>query len=126
MDPIRATRILRALVGGVHPATGSELPADSVLQDPNVLRALLVAVMALEQQTVRSGRRANLPPNVGSRWSEEEEQRLIVAFRVGQSAEAIAADLGRTLRAIEARLVRLGLMSPEDRTTSDTFNPSKP
>jgi hypothetical protein len=121
MDSNRALRILRALIEGVHPNTGEELSSDTVLHEPTVLRALLAAVLALEQQAVRSGRRSNLPANVGSRWTPAEEQRLVEAYQAGRGPQEFAQEFGRTLRAIESRLVRLGLMTPEQRTTSDSF-----
>jgi hypothetical protein len=42
-------------------------------------------------------------------------------FKGGESLQEIARKHGRTLRAIEARLERLGLLTPEQRTTSSSF-----
>ena len=41
MDIIRATEIVRTLADAVDPTTGELLPADSVYNSPDVIRALL-------------------------------------------------------------------------------------
>lgn len=122
MNPKRAIQILTSLVQGIHPTTGAELPSDTVLQNADVLRALLAGVGSLKEAASRESRRAYLPANVGNRWTPEEEQALIEAFRSGDPLEDISKRLGRTLRAIEARLLRLGLITPEQRETQDTFS----
>jgi hypothetical protein len=103
MKEQRAREILQALVQGIDPMTGEELPSGTVIQHAAVLRALLAGVTALEQSVARSQRRAQLPGNVGRAWTKEEERH------------------GRTLRAIEARLERLGLLTAEQRSTNNSF-----
>jgi hypothetical protein len=124
MDAKRATQILTSLVQGIHPATGAELATDTVLQNADVIRALLTGVAALEEKAARNTRRATLPANVGNRWTAEEEQTLVQAFQAGDSLDEISNRLGRTLRAVEARLLRLGLITPEQRRTQDPFIPN--
>lgn len=52
---------------------------------------------------------------------------MVAAFKSGDPLPDIAARHGRTLRAIEARLERLGLLTTEQRTTGDSFiNSQKP
>ncbi len=126
MQERRARQILQALIQGVDPFNGGELPAGTVLQQADVLRALLAGVAALEQDAVRASRRAQLPRNIGRAWSAEEQSELIDAFQSGQSAADIAAKHGRTLRAIEARLEKLGLITAAERTTADRFGPNQP
>ncbi len=116
-----AIDILNALIQGLDPHTGEPLPAESVLQRVQVLRALLAAVAALEQTAARAQRRAQLPDNVGHPWSELEETQLANGFRAGESPVDLAAKHRRTLRAIEARLERLGLLRPEQRLTRGGF-----
>ena len=125
MKESRARQILQALVQGVDPLTGEELPPGTVLQHADVLRALLAGVVALEQLAARAQRRAQLPGNVGQSWSIAEEQALMSEFQGGESIAAIAALHGRTLRAIEARLERLGLLTPQQRMTQNTFTPGQ-
>jgi hypothetical protein len=50
---------------------------------------------------------------VGGRWTPEEEALLISEFKGGESLPEVAARHSRTVRAIEARLVQLGLVSIE-------------
>ena len=116
-----ATVILKTLIEGREPGSLEPLPADSVAHRADVLRALLVAVAALERVEVRSKRRAALPDNAGHPWTTEEDSRLVSAFKAGESPQAIAERHSRTLRAIEARLQRMGLLDPEDRVTRGGF-----
>ena len=113
----RARQILQSLVQGIDPITGEELAAGSVLQHADVLRALLAGVAALEQSVARAQRRAHLPGNAGRPWTPEEEQALISAFQAGKELFEIAGSHGRTVRAIEARLEKLGLISLGPTTT---------
>ncbi len=121
MDRLGARQILQALVQGFDPVSGAELPAGTVVQHAEVLRALLAGITALEADALRTRRRAQLPGNVGRPWSGEEEERLSAAFRAREELPAIAARHRRTVAAIEARLERLGLLAPEQRTTRNRY-----
>ena len=121
MQQTRARQILQSLIQGLDPVTGDELPRETVLQHADVLRALLAGLSALEQTAARALRRAQLPDNVGRAWTTEEESRLVAAFKKGESAVALAHEHGRTLRAIEARLEKLGLITAAQRTTRGGF-----
>lgn len=122
MKQPRARQILQSLIQGVDPVTGEELPRETVLQHAEVLRALLAGLSALELTAARAQRRAQLPDNVGQAWTTEEESRLVAEFRSGEPPQAMAHKHGRTLRAIEARLEKLGLITAEQRTTSGGFS----
>jgi len=124
MQEQKARKILQALVEGVDPATGVELEAGTVLQRADVLRALLAGVAALDQVSARAQRRAQLPDNVGRPWSADEERALVDAFQTGDPLVDVAAKHGRTLRAIEARLERLGLLTADQRVTNNSFTGS--
>jgi len=117
MNETLAIQILQALIQGIDPTTHRELPADTVLQRPEVIRALLLAVSALNQSKARAARRKALPPNVGRDWSQEEQASLVAAFKSGDSVDALASRHGRTLRAIESRLALLGLLKNQQRRT---------
>ncbi|MDE2263008.1 MAG: hypothetical protein KGL45_10830 [Gammaproteobacteria bacterium] len=121
MKQTRARQILQSLIQGLDPVTGEELPHETVLQHADVLRALLAGLSALEQTAARARRRSQLPDNVGQAWTTEEESRLVAAFKKGDSPVVIAREHGRTLRAIEARLEKLGLITEEERTTRGGF-----
>ena len=116
-----ASALLKALIEGREPGSLEPLPAGSVVHRADVLRALLAGVTALEQVEVRTRRRAALPDNAGHTWTAEEDSRLMAAFKAGESPQAIAERHSRTLRAIEARLQRMGLLNPEDRVTRGGF-----
>ena len=47
MQEIRARQILQSLVQGIDPFSGEELPEGTVLQEAEVMRALLAGVAAL-------------------------------------------------------------------------------
>lgn len=126
MNYDEAMRILMALVEGHDPISDKPLPADSVVQNAQVLRALLMAHGALQTNVDRRKRRSALPPRVGTPWTEEEDQRLITARKEQQTVEHIASSHGRTIRAIESRLERLGLITAEERTTSVAFGQTSP
>jgi catalase (peroxidase I) len=123
MQEQRARQILQALVQGVDPFDGEDLPEGTVLQQADVLRALLAGVAALEQGAARAARRAQLPQNIGRAWGAEEQSSLIDAFQAGEGLADIAVRHGRTLRAIEARLEKLGLITEDERSTRDRFGP---
>ena len=116
-----ATTILKALIEGREPSSLEPLPAGSIVHRADVLRALLAGVAALERVEVRTKRRAALPDNAGRAWSAEEDSRLVTAFKAGEPPQAIAERHSRTLRAIEARLQRMGLLASEDRVRRGGF-----
>ncbi len=121
MRETKARQILQALVQGIDPLTGEELAPGTVLQQADVLRALLAGVAALDAMAARAQRRSQLPGNVGQAWSADEESTLATEFQGGASIAEMAAKHGRTLRAIEARLEKLGLLTPEQRVTQSGF-----
>jgi cobalamin biosynthesis protein CobT len=120
-----AREILQALVQGYDPLTGDELPSGSVLQQAEVMRALLAGISALNAGAARAQRRAQLPENVGRAWSKAEEDNLTDAFHEGASLAELAVRHGRTPTAIEARLEKLGLVAPEERVTVNRFIASR-
>ena len=59
----------------------------------------------------------------GSRWSAEEEQRLVASFDTGRTVEELARAHNRSRAAIEARLVRLGKMDASAVTSPLRYPP---
>lgn len=117
----RARVILESLVQGVHPKTGGELPDDSVVNEIDVSRAMVTAVLALDHMSARLTRRAQLPESVGKAWTDDEERRLREEFGAKNPIALIATKHGRTLRAIEARLEKLGLLAADQRANANSF-----
>lgn len=108
MQTSEALKILQALADGVNPDTGEVFPAESPYQHPQVVRALMTAIRLLERQQNRERRTRLLPGNAGKTWDDDEEQRLCRDYGAGTSVKELAARHGRTERAIESRLIKLG------------------
>jgi hypothetical protein len=121
----RSLEILLQLIQGNDPADSAPLPEDSVLNNSDVLRALLTASSALQSVMDREKRRSQLPKSVGKAWTEQEEADLVKEFEVNMTVEQIAEGHQRTIRAIEARAVLLGLMKASQRTTDNAFHTKK-
>lgn len=117
----KARVVLESLVQGLHPESGAELPKEDIVNNIEVNRAMSTAVMALDQMTARLTRRAMLPDKVGKGWTEEEEHQLKDEFNRSEPLPLIAAKHSRTIRAIEARLERLGLLAADQRVTNNSF-----
>jgi hypothetical protein len=125
MKYTEATRILKALVDGRDPTSDKPLPADSVLHNVSVMRAVLLGHEALQSSADRQKRREALPARVGTTWTNEEEQKLVAAWKKTRDLEALASSHGRTVKSIESRLERLGLITAAQRTTF-AFPPTRP
>ena len=110
-----ALDIVGKLRDGLDPQTGEKLSADSVFQQADTVRALFVAVEALERMKRSAERQKSLPPGAGRAWTPEEEQKLLAQFEATKDVPAIAAEFHRTPGAIWSRLVKLGKVSPLDR-----------
>ncbi len=122
----RARQILQSLIQGVNPFDGEELPDGSILQQADVLRALLAGVSALEEGEARAERRSQMPENMGRPWNAAEQEQLMTAFNEGEPLSEIALRHRRTLRAIEARLEKFGVISADQRSTRDRFTGAPP
>jgi len=121
MKPARARAVLHALTRGIDPESGAELPKHAITFRSEILRALYAAVAVFDQAEARAKRRAQLPECVGYAWTPEEEQQLAAEFGAGNDVASIAQKHQRTVRAIEARLERLGLLTADQRTTHNSF-----
>ena len=117
----KARSVLQSLIQGLDPETGAELPKDAIVNRIEINRSMLVAITAMEQAEARMLRRAQLPESVGKAWTDEEEQRLKAEFASSEPIPLLATKHGRTIRAIEARLERLGLLRADQRTTDASF-----
>ena len=131
METTRAIEIIRALADGRDPVTDMKLPPESPYQQADTVRALCLALEALDRPGLSrrsqdlsrrnpaeaEGRRPIDPnrPKAGGRWSPEEDQQLRDAFAARQPIRDMAQAHGRTTGAINSRLVKLGLIEPDPR-----------
>lgn len=111
MDDTTARRIIEALADGVDPLTSEVLPPGSPMESAQVVRALHVALSAIDQQIRRRERSSALPPNAGKPWRSDDDHELAAQFDGGQSVADIARNFARTRGSIASRLVRLGKAS---------------
>jgi hypothetical protein len=128
MEREHTLRILNALAGGVHPATGEQFPADSPYQHPDTVRALFDAVRAVEAGRAPASERERKPAappqsGAGSRWTSEEEERLAAAFEAGKNVSELAKLHNRTPAGIEARLLKLGKIDASAVTSTLRYPP---
>ena len=112
MKPSEALKIIQSLADGVDPCTGEIFPDDSPYQQPSILRALFVAVRALEHLEERQKREQRLPENAGKSWDESEDRILCAEFESGLTIMQLAQKHRRTSGAIQSRLEKLGKIAP--------------
>ncbi|PYV13961.1 MAG: hypothetical protein DMG21_19695 [Acidobacteria bacterium] len=120
MSPLDAKKIIECLAHGADPDTGEALSEQSPFNDPQVIRAMFVALEALEKLAKREQRGRNLPHNAGNAWSDAEDKDLLADFDHGLPVKDLAAKHGRTQGAIASRLVRLGRIKERDEVYSRT------
>lgn len=123
MDIIRAKEIIRTLADGVDPTTGEVLPAESVYNAPDVIRALFVVlehinVAAVECNLCESPEESaeiqslivqDPLRNTGKPWKDIEDEKLKDEFASKMKISDIAKEHVRSYLAIESRLDHLGL-----------------
>ncbi len=112
MELSEALRILESLADGIDPHTGEVFPNDSPYQRPQVVRALFLAVRALERLEARKQREERLPENAGKPWNDEEDKALCEGFDPGLRVSQLAQKHKRTVGAIQSRLEKLGKVTP--------------
>jgi len=127
MERNQTLRVLNALANGVHPATGEQFSADSPYQHPDTVRALFEAMRAVEKSAVAAPEEESKPKpaagGIGSRWTPEEEQRLVSAFDSGKTVAELARLHSRSVAGIEARLLKLGKIDASALTTQLRYPP---
>ncbi|MBI4875701.1 MAG: hypothetical protein HY822_13790, partial [Acidobacteria bacterium] len=87
---------------------GELLGAGSPIESVEVVRALHVALSAIDLKLRRVHRADSLPDNAGQPWLAELDRRLAQSFDAGNSVPEIARVFQRTPGSIAARLVRIG------------------
>ncbi|HHH43905.1 MAG TPA: hypothetical protein ENK49_07195 [Gammaproteobacteria bacterium] len=111
MELDQALKIVALLADGIDPHTGEVFPDDSPYQQPQTIRALYTLIRAVEgKATSTTNDTKPQPRKAGASWTPEEDQQLTDAFKRDEPVAQIAQLHERSQRAIEARLVRLGLV----------------
>ena len=113
MDVAKSLHILCSLAEGVEPQTGEVFAADSPYQHPDTVRALFAAIQALQKQEEREKRQQPPPTNAGKPWDKAEDEQLCASFSQGVTVRQLSERHGRTQGAIQSRLMKLGLLTPE-------------
>ena len=108
MSPLEAKKIIESLANGIDPETGEILSDQDSVNNPQVIRALFVAIKALDRTAAFAEKAVSRPDNSGKSWSEDEDKRLIAAFDTGITTKEIAKKHGRSHGSITARLARHG------------------
>lgn len=106
--------------------SGDALASGSPWANPDVSDALRAGAAALAASAAAGEARAARSPlaaKVGQPWSPQEEHELLTEYAAGVPVPEIAARHLRSLTAIEARLERLGKITPEQRVTRNRFAP---
>ena len=103
-----AIEIITALADGVNPYTGEVFSADSPYQNPETVRALLLALKGVALLDSKEHRVKSLPDNAGKPWTNQEDIELSISFDEGLTVNEISVKHGRTRGAIQSRLLKLG------------------
>jgi hypothetical protein len=111
MDILYAKELLEMLADGVNPVTGEILSKGDSCNQPEIIRALHVAVAQLDKANKREKR---LPINAGKPWTKEDEETLCRMFDNRCSKKDICTYFKRTEGAIAARLVQLEKIQNRD------------
>jgi len=118
MTTNEALQILRSLADGRCPVTGCSFPAESPYQQAEVVRALHVAVRALERLEQRERRSGRLPERAGKAWDSAEDQQLCEEFAAGKSIAELSQLHKRTRGSILSRLEKLGKLPSQPQRQS--------
>ena len=122
MEIRKAQKFVEILAQGVDPTNGEAFAADRPDKDPQIIRAL-VTVLEFDRRARKppmsadERRRENSelgrPRNYGLPWTEEARTQVATAFREGKPIAELAATFERTQGAIQAELIRQGLVEPD-------------
>ena len=111
MDTAYATELLKGLADGINPLTGERLSMEDSCNQPDIIRALHMAVAVMEKKAVKE---KVLPENAGKSWAAEDDKDLGEMFDRGCSRKELCEHFKRTSGAIAARLVRIGKIKDRD------------
>ncbi len=122
MEIRKAQRIVEILAQGVDPATGEAFAADSLYNEPQIIRALFTVHEFVRRarkppMSADERRRENVelgrPRNYGLPWTDDARAQVATAFQGGKAIAELAATFERTQGAIQAELIRQGLVESD-------------
>lgn len=110
MNQNRALEVIQSLASGLDPLTSKAFPANHLLQNSQIVRALFAAAEALRSSStqINPPKIKDSPAAAGKPWTKAEDQQLASAFDGGATEKDLVAKHQRTRGAIRARLVKLG------------------
>jgi hypothetical protein len=119
MEIRTAQRVVEILAQGVDPTTGEAFATDSPYNEPRIIRALFTVHEFVRRarkpprsdderrcENVELGR----PRNYGLPWTDDARSIVAAEFENGKTVEELAAAFERTRGAIQAELIRQGLI----------------
>ena len=98
--------MLECLADGVNPLTGEVLSANDSCNQVEIVRALNVVLKHLDSKPLPLAQ--EVYENAGKPWTQADEADLCRMYDTGCSKTEICKHFGRSVRAIAARLVKLG------------------
>lgn len=119
MDLSTALTNVEALANGVDPCSGEMFEANSVYNQPEVIRSLFTLLTQVKQsskvkKTKEQKQQENvskgLPKNAGMPWADEERSELAEQFKAGAQLHQLAELHERTQGSIIAELKKQGLI----------------
>ena len=119
MSPQEAKLIIESLAKGIDPDSGEILPEQGLLHSPKIIRALSLAVDALDIGIKRDQQKRTQPNKAYRSWSVEEDESLLHMFDSGASIKEIVAKHERTKGAIRSRLLLLGRLGTQSNNGTD-------
>jgi len=115
MDIYEAKEIVEMLADGIDPKTGDVLSADSICNDPEVIRALFKVLKSTQMPLKVSGKSIEekkenwRSDNMGLPWSAEHRKEIGILFNQGKTIKELSENFQRTTGAIRAELKHQGL-----------------
>jgi len=120
MDLNKAKEIVQRLADGIDPITGEVYPPESLYNNPDVIRALMTVLNAVNmptkaaKKTIEERQQDNLdngrPKNAGLPWSDQQKKEVGHLFNQGKTVKELSLLFERTTGAIKSELTRQGLI----------------
>ena len=119
MDLSTALINVEALANGIDPCTGEVFEANSIYNQPEVIRSLFTLITLVKrsgkvkktkEQKQQENLSRGLPKNAGMPWTDNERSELVEQFNAGGQLHQLAELHERTQGSIIAELKKQGLI----------------